>query len=169
MGKNPQPCFIALSPPEHPIDEPYTGNSDRIYLGYFEDEDDQFVFRYDRQTREAALYCGASGWHDPYPVVDGRTEPNILGPRGSVWLLAAWSSATGEYPKHEQDVLEIPLPASHQRRVDLLYSLVANHIVTPEHLDKYQRRAYPGCLLCGRTWRSGGDPAHWGFGTDEQT
>ncbi|MEW5958119.1 MAG: hypothetical protein AB1801_10370 [Chloroflexota bacterium] len=32
---------------------------------------EQSIFVYNRETRQAVLWCGDAGWQ-PYPVVDGR-------------------------------------------------------------------------------------------------
>jgi hypothetical protein len=54
-----------------------------LYIGYFENRPgEQWIFTFDRATREALLRGGDAGWATAHPVRDGRVDGLILAPRG---------------------------------------------------------------------------------------
>jgi len=67
------------------------------YFGYFENLfGEQWVFVYDRETSKAELCGGDVGWHNKFPVTDGRADGLILGREELQWLQACWAAATGK-------------------------------------------------------------------------
>lgn len=78
------------SPPEMP------GNSDNLYVGYFENcYGEQWIFTYDRTTKEAVVTTGDVDWK-PYPVGKGGTALLVMQVEESIWLRACWHAATRE-------------------------------------------------------------------------
>lgn len=66
-----------------------------VYIGYFANPfGEQWVFVYDRKTRQANLRGGDVGWNDLHEVRDGTVPGLILGREESMWLAACWSAAT---------------------------------------------------------------------------
>lgn len=67
-----------------------------VYTGFFENEyGEQWVFRFDRRTKEGTVTGGDVSWK-VYPVVDG--EPGgglLLSDLERGWLLACWVAAHG--------------------------------------------------------------------------
>ena len=48
----------------------FTNDDPNLYLGFFENPfDEQWVFVYKRDTKEAVIYGGDVGWEEPHPVV----------------------------------------------------------------------------------------------------
>jgi len=65
-----------------------------LYIGYFENRhDEQWIFMFNRATREARLQGGDVGWANAHPVRDGRVNGLILSPEEAAWLQACWSAA----------------------------------------------------------------------------
>ena len=64
-----------------------------LYIGYFENRSgEQWIFTFDRATREASLRGGEAGWDTAHPVRDGRVDGLILAPEEIAWLQACWSA-----------------------------------------------------------------------------
>jgi hypothetical protein len=67
----------------------------RQYTGYFENPfGEQWVFAFDRDTREATLRGGDIGWDRVCQVRNGRVAGIILGREEQTWLAACWEAAT---------------------------------------------------------------------------
>jgi hypothetical protein len=65
------------------------------YLGYFENRHgEQWLFTFDRVTREAILRGGDPDWTRAHAVRDGRVDGLILASEGAAWLQACWRAAT---------------------------------------------------------------------------
>ncbi len=65
------------------------------YRGYFENEDgEQAIFVYDRDSRTATLCLGDAGWQSPHTVVDDGVPDLLLSETEMVWLRACWRAAT---------------------------------------------------------------------------
>jgi hypothetical protein len=65
------------------------------YLGYFENQhDEQAVFVYDRDSRQAIVYVGDAGWQMPHTVVEGSVPDLILSETERLWVRACWQAAT---------------------------------------------------------------------------
>ena len=65
-----------------------------LYVGYFENRDgEQWIFTFDRGTREATLRGGDVDWGRAHLVHDGRVDGLILAPEEAAWLQACWSAA----------------------------------------------------------------------------
>ena len=65
-----------------------------LYIGYFENRyGEQWIFTFNRVTREAILRGADLDWGNTYPVHDGRVDGLTLGPEESAWLTACWSAA----------------------------------------------------------------------------
>ena len=74
-------------------DPPIEGNSENVYVGYFENRyGEQWIFTYDRQTRAAYLRGGDINWNDRQEVRGGRVEGLILQEDEAAWLRACWNS-----------------------------------------------------------------------------
>ena len=56
-----------------------TGGSGR-YCGYYENEHgEQFIFVYERQTKQATLWVGDNGWDHPVAITDPEKPEVVLG------------------------------------------------------------------------------------------
>jgi len=79
---------------------PYLTNTDKnLYVGYFLDEKgDQWLFTYDRTTKEAKLYSGSRGWTEAIAVELRGMGCHLPGLSFFVrsWADACFFSATGE-------------------------------------------------------------------------
>lgn len=65
-----------------------------LYIGYFENRHgEQWIFTFNRATREASLRGGDAGWAHAHRVRDGRVDGLILAPEEGAWLQAYWSAA----------------------------------------------------------------------------
>jgi hypothetical protein len=66
------------------------------YTAYFENADnEQLVFRYDRQENKGLLWHGDLTWNRPFEVKAGRVPGLILDPCEIEWLKLVWRVATG--------------------------------------------------------------------------
>lgn len=66
-----------------------------LYTGYFENRfGEQWMFTFNRRTREATLRGGDVGWENSFSVRDGRVVELILGQDELVWLSACWKAVT---------------------------------------------------------------------------
>jgi hypothetical protein len=66
-----------------------------IYVGYFENRyGEQWIFTFDRETRQASVRGGDVGWANVHVVRDGRVDGLILAPEEAGWLQACWKAAT---------------------------------------------------------------------------
>ena len=73
-----------------------TKESPTVYVGYFENPfGEQWIFTFDRTTREARLRGGDVDWASMHVVRDGRVDGLILGREEAAWLQACWRAATG--------------------------------------------------------------------------
>lgn len=69
------------------------GDESDSYHSYFENRyREQFIFVFNRETRQAVLWCGDAGWQ-PFSVVNGAVEGLILAPEEQMWLQACWDAA----------------------------------------------------------------------------
>lgn len=74
---------------------PMSNEGSGLYMGYFENRyREQWLFTYNRETREARLRGGDIGWEDEREVRDGRVDDLILGTEEATWLQACWKAAT---------------------------------------------------------------------------
>ena len=72
------------------------GDDPSVYFGYFENAfGEQWVFSFDRATKNAELRGGDIGWNTVHEVRDGEVGALVLGPAEAAWLQACWKSATG--------------------------------------------------------------------------
>ncbi len=68
------------------------GDAPNLYHSYFENRfGEQSMFVYNRDTRQAVLWCGDAGWQ-PYPVVNGRVEELRFNDEELTWLRACWQA-----------------------------------------------------------------------------
>ena len=78
---------------------PIVDNADaNIYVGYFANAyGEQWVFTFDRTTKEGTLRGGDANWEKVWPVVEGEvsSERLLLNEAESLWLLACWQAAVG--------------------------------------------------------------------------
>ncbi len=66
-----------------------------MYLGYFENQQgEQAVFVYDRDSNQAVLYLGDAGWETSHTVVDGAVPDLVLSEIERLWVHACWQAAT---------------------------------------------------------------------------
>ena len=71
----------------------FTNEAADLYIGYFENRHgEQWIFSFNRATREARLRGGDVGWASPHPVRDGRVDGLILAPEEAAWLQACWNA-----------------------------------------------------------------------------
>jgi hypothetical protein len=67
-----------------------------LYIGYFENRyGEQWIFTFDRETRQASVHGGDVGWATEHVVRDGRVDGLLLAPEEAAWLQACWKAATG--------------------------------------------------------------------------
>lgn len=72
-----------------------SNESGDLYIGYFANRyGEQWIFTFDRATREARLRGGDADWGSAHVVRDGRVEGLILDPGEAAWLQACWSAAS---------------------------------------------------------------------------
>ena len=65
-----------------------------LYFGCFENRHgEQWIFTFDRATREASLHGGDAGWDTAHPVRDGRVDGLLLALEEAAWLQACRSAA----------------------------------------------------------------------------
>jgi hypothetical protein len=70
-----------------------------LYIGYFENKyGEQWIFTFNRATREAMLRGGDVDWGSSHAVHDGRVDGLTLGPEEAAWLQACWRAASA--PQH---------------------------------------------------------------------
>jgi len=66
-----------------------------LYLGFFENQEgEQWLFTYDRRTRQATLRGGDIGWEDVRTVQDGRVHGLMLDQPELAWLKACWDAVS---------------------------------------------------------------------------
>jgi hypothetical protein len=71
----------------------FSTESADLYIGYFENRyGEQWIFTFNRTTREASLRGGDAGWASAYRVGDGRVDGLILAPEEAAWLQACWTA-----------------------------------------------------------------------------
>ncbi len=81
-------------------DPPILENTDpNFYIGYFVNAfAEQWVFTYNRTTKEAFVCNGDDGWDEVFPVVDGK-QVGIMelsqAPEIVLWLKACWLATHG--------------------------------------------------------------------------
>jgi hypothetical protein len=76
---------------------PVARNSERTYIGYYENQDgEQWVFFYNRETKSGSLYGGDIDWHNPQKVRDGIVPGLNLRDDEAAWLKSCWNSATAK-------------------------------------------------------------------------
>jgi hypothetical protein len=75
---------------------PHVTDADpNVYIGYFENPfGEQWVFTFNKKTRQGELRGGDVDWTRVYSVVNGTVAGLVLGPEETVWLLACWRAAT---------------------------------------------------------------------------
>jgi len=72
-----------------------SNESPDLYVGYFENAfGEQWVFTFNRKTREGGLRGGDTGWLEAYVVRGGRVAGLILGEEEIGWLRACWKAAS---------------------------------------------------------------------------
>lgn len=70
------------------------GTIRKRYHGYFENEfQEQFIFVYDYEVREATLWVGDAGWDRSFRVHDGNVPELLLGVNEHTWLRTVWKTA----------------------------------------------------------------------------
>jgi hypothetical protein len=78
-----------------PIPPAFSNEAADLYIGYFENgSGEQWIFTFNRATREAILRGGDVDWGTAHIVHDGRIDGLILGPEEAAWLQACWSAAS---------------------------------------------------------------------------
>jgi hypothetical protein len=83
----------ALQEVQEPLDCGFSTEAADLYIGYFENRHgEQWIFTFNRATREASLCGGDAGWASAQPVRDGRVDGLILAPEEAAWLQACWSA-----------------------------------------------------------------------------
>lgn len=66
-----------------------------VYIGYFANAyGEQWVFQYNRASRQGSLRGGDAGWDEVHEVRDGVAAGLILSRDEALWLAACWSAAT---------------------------------------------------------------------------
>ncbi len=71
-----------------------SNESPDLYIGYFENVyGEQWIFTFDRRTRQASLRGGDVGWANAHVVRDGRVDGLILAPEEAAWLQACSSAS----------------------------------------------------------------------------
>jgi hypothetical protein len=89
-----------LTIPNHHTDDcgdpPHIVDDDPdVYIGYFANPyGEQWVFLYNRTSRQASLRGGDAGWDEVHEVRDGVAAGLILSRDEALWLAACWSAAT---------------------------------------------------------------------------
>ena len=69
----------------------FSGQDPSVYIGYFENTfGEQWIFTFDRKTKQAELRGGDAGWNTIFEVHDGTANGLILRPDESAWLKACW-------------------------------------------------------------------------------
>jgi len=78
-------------------DPPIINSDDpAVYIGYFENPfGEQWVFTYNRKTKQAQLQGGDAGWNTMFRVEYGQVKGLNLGRAEVMWLAACWLAATG--------------------------------------------------------------------------
>lgn len=73
---------------------PHISNADeKLYVGYFENRHgEQFIFTFNRETKEGRLRAGDLEWPNEYAVIDGKIEM-ILSEEEQEWLTRCWKTA----------------------------------------------------------------------------
>jgi len=67
-----------------------------LYIGYFENRNgEQWIFTFNRATREASLRGGDAGCASAHPVRDGWVDGLIRAPEEAARLQACWSATDG--------------------------------------------------------------------------
>ncbi len=65
------------------------------YYGYFENEHkEQFIFVYDRDTKQGTVWVGDNGWEKPIPITDVQKPDVVLSKSEWLWLQSCWMAAT---------------------------------------------------------------------------
>ena len=73
----------------------FSNEAGDLYIGYFENKyGEQWIFTFNRATREAMLRGGDVDWGSVHAVNDGRVDELTLGPEEAAWLQACWSAAS---------------------------------------------------------------------------
>jgi hypothetical protein len=76
-------------------DPPIVRDDKNLYIGYFENpHGEQWIFTFDRATRNAELRGGDVGWNEIYRVNGGQVADLILSAEERQWLQAGWRAAT---------------------------------------------------------------------------
>lgn len=77
-------------------DPPIVSSDDpNLYIGYFENlHGEQWVFTYNRSTKQGELRGGDAGWNTRKEVTDGIVPGLALNAEESLWLEACWQAAT---------------------------------------------------------------------------
>jgi hypothetical protein len=74
-----------------------TNEDSHRYCGYFENQfGEQWVFEYDRQSKQGVLRGGDAGWATVCSVVDGEAPKLNLDGAERLWLRACWAAAIGQ-------------------------------------------------------------------------
>ncbi|HBV88086.1 MAG TPA: hypothetical protein DEF42_15865 [Desulfosporosinus sp.] len=64
------------------------------YLGYFENiHGEQWIFIYDRKSKNAKLYGGDVGWDNAFEVQNGQVKGLILDEVEKMWLETCWKAS----------------------------------------------------------------------------
>jgi hypothetical protein len=75
-------------------DPPIAGNTENLYVGYFENRyGEQWIFTYDRESKTANLLGGDINWNNRQQVVDGTVPDLVLQEDEAAWLRACWDAA----------------------------------------------------------------------------
>lgn len=68
----------------------------QLYIGYFENTfGEQWIFTFNRKSREAKLRGGDVGWNTVHAVVNGKADGLVLAVDEALWLHACWQAAAG--------------------------------------------------------------------------
>ncbi len=64
----------------------FSKESPALYVGYFENPfGEQWIFTFDRETRQASWRGGDAGWANVHVVPDGRVDGLIPAPEEAAW------------------------------------------------------------------------------------
>ncbi len=104
MAEHIQNTIVFQAPNKHSVEagKPPTIDAGirKRYHGYFENEfQEQFIFVYDYEVREATLWVGDAGWEQSYKVKEGNVPELLLGTNERTWLSTCWQTATSILPK----------------------------------------------------------------------
>ena len=90
-----EPIFLVHN---HQVEEcgdpPHITDNGDTYLSYWENVfGEQWIFVFDRTTKQARVYCGDAGWEETYEAIDGHVPGLVMHRAEQMWVAACWSAA----------------------------------------------------------------------------